>query len=112
MEIDGWATARRITGAVLFMLALAAFYAGVAQAEPRIKVSGCDVYATNQVDPIAGSDHVHHQFGNTTTTNTSTGRSARRRGRTSLLRSLATVRMRHGNAIRSVPQAKVYQPLV
>src|SRR5918998_1636807 len=83
MEIDGWATARRITGAVLFMLALAAFYAGVAQAEPRIKVSGCDVYATNRVDPIAFSQHLHHHFGNTTTTNSSTGTSLVAASRTS-----------------------------
>ena len=83
MEINGWATARRITGAVLFMLALAAFYAGVAQAEPRIKVSGCDVYATNRVDPIAFSQHLHHHFGNTTTTNSSTGTSLVAASRTS-----------------------------
>ena len=83
MEIDGWATARRITGAVLFMLALAAFYAGVAQAEPRIKVSGCDVYATNRVDPIAFSQHLHHHFGNTTTTSSSTGTSLVAASRTS-----------------------------
>jgi hypothetical protein len=46
-----------------------------AEAEPRIKVSGCNVYATNRVDPIAFSQHLHHHFGNTTTTNTSTGQS-------------------------------------
>jgi uncharacterized protein DUF1996 len=33
---------------------------------------GCKVYATNQVDPIASSSHLHHQFGNTSTTNEST----------------------------------------
>ena len=75
MEINGWATARRITGAVLFMLALTALYAGAAQAEPRIKVSGCEIYATNRVDPIAFSEHLHHQFGNKSTTNSSTGTS-------------------------------------
>ncbi len=63
-------------GALLLSLLLAVLLAArPADAEPRIKVSGCDVYATNQVDPIAFSDHLHHQFGNTTTTNTSTGRS-------------------------------------
>jgi hypothetical protein len=46
-----------------------------ADAGTRIKVSGCNVYATNRVDPIAFSQHLHNHFGNTTTTNTSTGRS-------------------------------------
>jgi hypothetical protein len=66
----------RMGGALLLSLLLAVLLAArPAEAEPRIKVSGCDVYATNQVDPIAFSDHVHNQFGNTTTTNNSTGRS-------------------------------------
>ncbi len=39
-----------------------------ADAEPRIKVS-CDVYATNRVDPIADSEHLHRQIGNTSLTN-------------------------------------------
>jgi Domain of unknown function (DUF1996) len=38
---------------------------------PRIKAN-CDVYATNRVDPIAFTQHLHHQIG-TTTTNESTG---------------------------------------
>ena len=46
----------------------------VANAQPQIKVN-CDVYATNQVDPIAFSEHLHHQIGNTSTTNKSTGES-------------------------------------
>jgi hypothetical protein len=54
-----------------------------AEAEPRIKVSGCNVYATNRVDPIAGSQHLHNQFGNTTTTNTSTGQSLQKANTTS-----------------------------
>jgi hypothetical protein len=43
-----------------------------AEAQPQIKVN-CDVYATNRVDPIALSKHLHHQIGNTSTTNASTG---------------------------------------
>jgi preprotein translocase subunit SecG len=38
----------------------------------QIKVH-CEVYATNYVDPIALSPHLHHQIGNTSTTNESTG---------------------------------------
>ena len=63
-------------GALLLSLLLAVLLAArPADAEPRIKVSGCNVYATNRVDPIAFSQHLHHHFGNTTTTNTSTGAS-------------------------------------
>src|SRR5829696_8509407 len=58
--------------AVLLSVLLAA---RPADANPRIKVSGCNVYATNRVDPIAFSQHLHNHFGNTTTTNTSTGQS-------------------------------------
>src|SRR5918995_3542156 len=75
---DGRETSRfwRMGGALVLSVLLSVLLAArPAEAEPRIKVSGCDVYATNQVDPIAGSDHVHNQFGNTTTTNNSTGRS-------------------------------------
>ncbi len=38
----------------------------------QIKVR-CQVYATNYVDPIALAPHLHHQIGNTSTTNVSTG---------------------------------------
>jgi hypothetical protein len=38
-------------------------------------VSGCEVYATNYLDPIAFTDHLHRHFGNTSTTNRSTGQS-------------------------------------
>ena len=38
----------------------------------QIKVH-CEVYATNYVDPIAFASHLHHQIGNTSTTNSSTG---------------------------------------
>jgi hypothetical protein len=65
----------RIGGALLVVLLLAVLlFAAPADAEPRIKVS-CEVYATNYVDPIAFTDHLHRHFGNTTTTNTSTGAS-------------------------------------
>ena len=57
-------------GALLLSLLLAVLLAArPAEAEPRIKVPGCNVYATNRVDPIAFSEHLHHHFGNTTTTN-------------------------------------------
>ena len=63
-------------GALLLSLLLAVLLAArPADANPRIKVSGCNVYATNRVDPIAFSQHLHHHFGNTTTSNTSTGQS-------------------------------------
>ena len=44
-----------------------------AQANVRLKTDGCRIYDTNRVDPIAFSAHLHHQFGNTSTTNSSTG---------------------------------------
>jgi Domain of unknown function (DUF1996) len=64
-------------GALVLSVLLAVLLAArPADAEPRIKVSGCNVYVTNTVDPIvAFSQHLHHHFGNTTTTNTSTGQS-------------------------------------
>ena len=64
-------------GAVLLLVLLLAVLlaARPADAQPRIKVAGCNVYATNRVDPIAFSQHLHHQFGSTTTTNSSTGSS-------------------------------------
>ena len=68
----------RVGGALLLAVALAAVLLGPlaarADAQPRIKVN-CDVYATNRVDPIALSKHLHHQIGNTSTTNASTGQS-------------------------------------
>ena len=73
---DGRARFRRIIGGasllMLVMLLLAALFAARADAEPRIKVD-CRTYDTNRVDPIASSAHLHHQFGNTSTTNSSTG---------------------------------------
>jgi len=68
----------RVGSALLLAVALATVLlgplAGRANAQPQIKVN-CEVYATNYVDPIAFSDHLHHQIGNTSTTNTSTGNS-------------------------------------
>jgi hypothetical protein len=66
---------RIIGGALLPVLLLAVLFAAPADAEPRIKVSGCEVYDTNYVDPIAFTDHLHRHFGNTSTTNRSTGES-------------------------------------
>src|SRR5215212_3226753 len=57
-----WALALAFTVAVL--------YAGEAHAT-SIRTS-CDIYATNRVDPIAFSAHLHRQFGNTSLTNAST----------------------------------------
>jgi len=59
-------------GAVLLAVLLAGLLAARADAQPQIKVN-CDVHATNRVDPIALSKHLHHQIGNTSTTNSSTG---------------------------------------
>jgi uncharacterized protein DUF1996 len=59
---------------VLLLMVLLLF-AAPADAEPRIKVSGCKIYATNHVDPIAFTDHLHRHFGNRSTTNRSTGAS-------------------------------------
>ena len=39
-----------------------------------IRVS-CNIYATNQYDPIGHAHHQHRQFGNTSLTNDSTGKS-------------------------------------
>jgi hypothetical protein len=73
---DGRARFWRIGGALLLVLVLAVLlFAAPANAEPRIKVSGCLIYDTNYVDPIAFTDHLHRHFGNTSTTNRSTGQS-------------------------------------
>jgi len=61
-------------GALLLSLLLAVLLAArPADAGTRIKVSGCQVYAKNRADPIYHTDHLHNQFGNTTTTDRSTG---------------------------------------
>lgn len=65
----------RIGGAMPLVLLLAVLmFAAPADAQPRIKVN-CKVYDTNRVDPIAFSEHLHRQIGNTSTTNRSTGES-------------------------------------
>jgi hypothetical protein len=68
---------------VLSVLLAVLLAARPADAEPRIKVPGCNVYDTNRNDPIAFSQHLHHHFGNTTTTNASTGQSLQKANTTS-----------------------------
>jgi uncharacterized protein DUF1996 len=76
-------TSMRIGGALLpLLLLMVLLFAAPADAQPRIKVN-CKVYATNYVDPIAHTDHLHHQIGNTSTTNSSTGESLFNNPRTS-----------------------------
>lgn len=71
----GWrARSWRIGGALLLAVLLAVLFAARADAQPRIKV-GCEVYDASYVDPIASTEHLHNQFGNTSTTNQSTGES-------------------------------------
>jgi hypothetical protein len=72
----------RVGGALLLAVLLAVLFAARADAEPRIKVN-CEVYDTNRVDPIAHTDHLHHQIGNTSTTNSSTSTSLFNNRRTS-----------------------------
>jgi hypothetical protein len=63
----------RVLGALIGALAFYLVLASPANAA-QIKVH-CEVYATNHVDPIAFAHHLHHQIGNTSTTNESTGES-------------------------------------
>ena len=70
--VGGGARVWRVGAVLLLVLLLAVLLATRADAQPQIKVS-CNVYATNRVDPIALSKHLHHQIGNTSTTNASTG---------------------------------------
>ena len=81
-------------GALVLVLLLAAVVllgplAARADAQPQIKVN-CEVYATNYVDPIAHTDHRHHQIGNTSTTNSSTANSLFNNLRTSCDKSWFT----------------------
>jgi hypothetical protein len=91
---DTWSTklsegiimhAMRVSGAILpvLLLMVLLLFAAPADAEPRIKVSGCKIYATNHVDPIAFTDHLHRHFGNRSTTNRTTGASLFNRKTTS-----------------------------
>jgi hypothetical protein len=74
MTTNGRARFGRTGGVLLLVILLAVLLAAQADAQPQIKVN-CKVYATNYVDPIALSPHLHHQIGNTSTTNSSTGAS-------------------------------------
>lgn len=47
----------------------------------RIRAGNCRIYATNNVDPIAFSAHLHQHFGNRFTTNDSTGEQLKAAGR-------------------------------
>src|SRR5919202_1599674 len=72
---EGRARFWRIGGALLLVLLLAVLlFAAPADAQPRIK-NHSEVYATNYVDPIAFTDHLHRHFGHTSPTNASTGES-------------------------------------
>jgi hypothetical protein len=70
--VDGGARVWRVGAVLLLAGLLAGLLAARADAQPQIKVN-CDIHATNRVDPIALSKHLHHQIGNTSTTNSSTG---------------------------------------
>jgi len=72
--VGGGARLWRVGAVLLLVLLLAVLLAARADAQPQIKVN-CKVYATNRVDPIAFAEHLHHQIGNTSTTNSSTGES-------------------------------------
>jgi hypothetical protein len=73
----------RVSAVLLLVLLLGVLLAASrADAQPRIKVH-CEVYAMNRVDPISFSDHLHRQIGNTSTTNSSTGKSLFNKRRTS-----------------------------
>jgi hypothetical protein len=76
----------RMGAALLLVLPLAVVLLGLlaarAEAEPRIKIN-CEIYSTNRVDPIAHTLHLHHHFGNTSTTNSSTAKSLFNRHTTS-----------------------------
>jgi hypothetical protein len=70
-----WLAPLGVAVLLALLLAMLGPLAARAGAEPRIKVSGCKVYATNRVDPIAFTQHLHHHFGSTSTTNQSTANS-------------------------------------
>ncbi len=78
-------------GALLLTLLLGVLLAArPADASTRILIR-CTVYDTNRVDPIfPTTEHLHHHFGNTTTTDASTGESLKARGSTSCDKSWFT----------------------
>jgi hypothetical protein len=61
---------RRVACALFVALLTALGLTQEADAAPSLRVA-CDVYATNTVDPITFGDHLHRQFGNTSTSNSS-----------------------------------------
>ncbi len=69
--------------ALLIALVVSSISAQRADAASRIRAGQCDVYATNLVDPIAFSSHLHAQIMNTSTSNTSTGESLKTAASTS-----------------------------
>src|SRR4030095_645178 len=71
-------------GALLLTLLLGVLLAArPADASTRIKLN-CEEYAINRVDPIVvGSGHLHHQIGNRTTNDLSTGASLKAANSTS-----------------------------
>jgi len=68
--VGGGARLWRVGAVLLLVLLLAVLLAARAEAA-SIRVS-CSVYDTNRVDPIAFAEHLHTQFGNLSTSNSST----------------------------------------
>ena len=62
-----------LAASVALLTALLASLALPQRADASSLRVSCEIYDTNRVDPIALSPHLHHQFGNTSTTNESTG---------------------------------------
>jgi len=69
--------------ACAFIIALLATLVLTQEAEADSIRVACDIYATNQFDPIGNATHLHRQFGNTSLTNASTGNSLYQNKRTS-----------------------------
>lgn len=63
----------RVACAFIVALLAALVFTQKAEAD-SIRVS-CNIYTTNQFDPIGGASHQHRQFGNTSLDNNSTGKS-------------------------------------
>ena len=61
-----------LAASVALLMALIASLALPQRADASSLRVSCEIYDTNRVDPIALSSHLHHQFGNTSTTNEST----------------------------------------
>ena len=67
-------TTWRVACALFVALLAAPMLTQKADVAPSNRVAG-NIYATNNVDPKAFSDHLHHPFGNTSTSNSSTFKS-------------------------------------